>query len=95
MTMTLEAIADRDGFIADMVALAREIGDEEARFLAPDARLEDVAIVDDTATAKLVETYDGQETAEPITFRRIDGQWKIAAMPLLEAGKSFARPGSP
>ena len=50
-------------------------------FFAPDARLADVEISGDRATAALVETRDGQETSEPIEFRKIDGRWKIAALP--------------
>lgn len=83
MREVIVAIKDRNGFIADVDALGRQIDKTEQgkRLLTEDARLDDVKIEGDRATARLLETRDGDVNTESIEFQKIEGRWKIAAMP--------------
>ena len=83
MREVIAAIEDPNGFIADLDALARQIDEEEKekKLLTSDARLEDVRMEGNRATARLLETRDGESTSEPIEFEKIKGQWKIATVP--------------
>ena len=68
-----DCVSDKNAFIADMLA-AIAIVKPDAKLLGDfgDSELTDVKIADDTATAKT--DVEGQRA---VTFRRIDGQWKL------------------
>jgi hypothetical protein len=72
-------VKDRSAFVADMIAAMKKLDPKQAKQgpLPVDAELKDVKIDGDTAKGELVIKKDGQEKRDPISFRRIDGSWKI------------------
>jgi len=84
MLKLIEPIQDRNGFIGDFVRVLIETAeDSAAALIEPDARLLDLHIDGDTATATFAQTREGQEQTDPIEFRKIDGKWKISRLPRL------------
>ena len=79
-----QPIKDREAFIADFFALMNEIGDQGGKKLfTDDARVDDLKIDGDTATATFVQTRDGKTKSSPIAFKRLHGNWKIDKVPQL------------
>ncbi len=75
----IEPISDRTGFIIEMCELTPQVYDRpNVKLLQDDAKLVDLAVTGDTASATLVQTREGKVLESPITFARVDGQWKIA-----------------
>jgi len=75
-----EPIKDRDAFIADSMEAVKTYGAKGGGppQLGKDARLQEVKIDGDTATARvLVKTSLGNEEGRPLTFRKIDGGWRV------------------
>ena len=79
-------ITDRPAFIADFFGALKEIaGKSDLRLIEKNAKLEDLDIQGDTATATIVQTraYADEEKRSPVGFQKVDGQWKIDALPNL------------
>jgi hypothetical protein len=72
-------IKDRPAFVADMAAAMKKANPKAAQELplATDGELKDVKIDGDTAKGEIVTKRGGQEQRESISFRRINGGWKI------------------
>ena len=74
----VEPIKDRSAFIVEIIAVIRKHSDQpDTKLLLPDARLTDLKIDGQVATAKLVQTRDGEEKTTPIKFAKNGNQWKI------------------
>ena len=74
----VEPIEDRSAFIVDMIAVIRKHSDKpDARLFEEDAKLIDLKIDGQVATAKVVQTRDGKERTTPIKFAKNGSQWKI------------------
>jgi hypothetical protein len=77
-------IKDHAAFVADVLGVLQKYGDKpDARLIEADARLKDVKIDGDTATATFVQTRGGKESSGPIAFQKQDGEWKISKVPPL------------
>ena len=75
----LAPVKERNRFVADMMAVMRtESNREDFRPFESDARLEDLTVTDDTATAIIVQTKKGTQKRDRIDFERRNGSWKIA-----------------
>jgi hypothetical protein len=74
----VEPIEDRTAFIVDMLTLIPIISERpNAKLIQEDAHLVDLSITGDSATAKLVQTREGETLESPITFIHVNGEWKI------------------
>jgi len=77
----IEPISDRTGFIIEMLELTPQVAHQpNFKLLQDDARLIDLAVTGDTASATLVQTREGKVLESPITFARVNGQWKITVI---------------
>jgi hypothetical protein len=67
-------VKDQPGFVAEVSPYFERI--EGASVLFGKPILKDVKVSGDTATGTLVERK-GAETSEPITFKKVDGGWRV------------------
>jgi len=75
----VEPINDRTGFIIDMLELIPIVSERpNPRLIQDNARLVDLSVTGDTASATLVQTREDKVLESPITFSRVNGEWKIA-----------------
>ena len=71
-------IKDRSAFIVDMIAVIRKHSDKpDARLFEADAKLTDLKIDGQIATANVVQTRDGKQQTTPIKFAKNGSHWKI------------------
>jgi hypothetical protein len=80
LLLLAEPIKDRDRFIADCLTAIKVLGAQGGgpAQLGKGSRLEKVTIDGDTATARvLVQISLGSEEGHPLTFRKIDGGWRV------------------
>ena len=73
-------VEDKTAFIGEMIAAFHAMGDSKNEGMQPsweNAKLVDLRIDGDTATAIVVQTKDKKEEKEPIGFKKIDGTWLI------------------
>jgi hypothetical protein len=75
-------VKDQCAFIADVLKTMHEQGDKpDARLVEENARLEDLKVSGDTATATFVQSRKGKESKSPIAFQKVEGGWKISRIP--------------
>jgi hypothetical protein len=75
-------VKDHCAFVADVLKTMREYGDRpDARLIEENARLEDLKVSGDTATATFVQSRKGKESKSPIAFQKVEGSWKISKIP--------------
>lgn len=74
----LAPIKDRNRFVGDVIRAMKQVTNQS---MPPpfqsDARLEDLKIDGDTATATMIQTVGGKERREPLKFRKVGISWKI------------------
>lgn len=79
MLKLVEPIEDRDAFVAELIPVLLETGEEsDPKPIEQDAKLTDLKTEGDTATATVVQTREGKEKKGPIAFKKVDGEWKIS-----------------
>ncbi len=90
MTEFTEAVQEKDaGKLCDSVVTERipegekcedqVSGDEfESIGKLEDIKVSDIKIKGETATAKVAATVDGKESKDDGTFKKVDGDWKLA-----------------
>ena len=71
----LASIKDKAAFIAEMVPLINKMHGQQISY--DTARLADLKIEGNKATAVRVINQDGKERREPVEFRKIDGRWYV------------------
>ncbi len=79
----LAPIKNRNKFIADMMTAMLQLDDgaRRASLMVADDTLEDVEVGEDSATGFIVQTRNGKERRGQITFKKVDGSWKIEKFP--------------
>lgn len=81
MLKLIKPIKNRTAFIVDVLTLMPTIADHpEAKLLEEDAHLVDLTITDDMAMATLVQTRGEESKESPISFEKLNGQWKISTI---------------
>ncbi len=77
-------IKDRGAFVTEALGVLHKYGDKpDGRLIEADARLKDVKIDGETATATFVQSRNGRESGGPIAFEKAGGEWKISKIPPL------------
>lgn len=77
-----EQIKDPSGFVADCIKTIQENGrNSDARLFEDNARLENITIDNDRATAELVFTRDEREFRRPVGLQNVSGEWKFSTVP--------------
>jgi hypothetical protein len=75
-------VKDPCAFVADVLKAMHEHGDKpDGRLIEENARLEDLKVSGDTATATFVQSRKGTESKSPIAFQKVEGGWKISRIP--------------
>lgn len=84
MRKLADPIKDHCQFFADFVQLMRKYAESpDARMIEDNAKLENLKIDGDNATAEFVQSREGSERRSPIEFEKIGGQWLISEVPNL------------
>jgi hypothetical protein len=76
-------VKDHFAFVADVLKTMHEYGGKpDARLIEENARIEDLKVSGDTATATFVQSRKGKESKSPIVFQKVEGGWKISRIPM-------------
>lgn len=77
-------IKDRCAFAVDVLGVLYRHGDKPGgRLIEESARLKDVKVEGDKATATFVQARGGRESGGPVAFEKVGGEWKISKVPPL------------